>query len=388
MENSLLSIVLISIGILFIPFISKLLKIPVSVGEILYGILIGKSCINLVEKSSWLDFLSNFGFLILMFIAGLEVKIKEILKVPLKLKIISLLIPLFTFLISFLSGYIFNLNPFVSLSLGAISVGIVVSVLREKELMDSRYGKTVFLIGLIGEILSISFLTALSLYEEYKFTFNFWVRILELIIFLFFSRFILKFLHSLVWWYPNKFKFFFEKDPSEIGVRISLAIMFMLSFGASIVNIEPIIGAFISGVIFATVFEETENIEEKLSGIGFGFLVPIFFMYIGVNFKLPKIEPNSLIYLTLLIFLSFNAKLIPSFLMKFLNFNFRDSLASGFLLSAPLTLVVVTAEIGVKLKAIDEYTENVLILLAVIMGIVSPAVFNVLRTVQDGDSNS
>ena len=387
MENSLLSAVLISTGILFIPFISKLLRIPVSVGEILYGILIGKSCLNLIEKSTWLNFLSNFGFLVLMFIAGLEVKIKEIVQIPLKSKLLSIMIPAFIFAISFLSGYLFKFNPFVSLALGAISVGIVVPVLREKRLMESYYGKTVFLVGLVGEIISITLLTILSLYQECGFSLNFWIKFVEVLLFLFFSRIILKFLYSLVWWYPNKFKFFFEKNPSEIGVRISLAVMFMLSFAASIVDIEPIIGAFISGVIFATVFEETENIEEKLSGISFGFLIPIFFMYIGINFRLPKFDFSSLSYLALLILLSLCAKLFSSLLLRFLNFGLKDSIASGFLLSAPLTLVIVTAEIGVKLNAIDEYTENVLILLAVIMGILSPAMFNVLRSAKNESGN-
>ncbi|MEO2082757.1 MAG: cation:proton antiporter, partial [Desulfurobacteriaceae bacterium] len=164
MENSLLSIILISLGILFVPFFSRLLKVPVAVGEVLYGILLGSSVLQLIKPSQWLDFLASFGFLLLMFIAGLEVKFKEILKLPAKSKSIYTMIPVLVFILSFYAGEKLCLHPLVSVAVGAISVGIVVSVLREKRLLQSRYGKTVFLVGIIGEVLSIAVLTFYTLY--------------------------------------------------------------------------------------------------------------------------------------------------------------------------------------------------------------------------------
>ena len=388
MEGSVVSIVLISIGILFVPFFSKLLRVPVSVGEILYGIVIGKSCLNLIEPSQWLNFLANFGFLLLMFIAGLEVKIKEIASLSLRTKVIYTVIPMLVILLSLYLGHKLSFPTLVSIALGVISVGIVVAVLKERKLLHTRYGKTVFLVGIVGEVLSIATLTLFGLYTAFGLSFSFWKGIAELLIFLLVARVLLIFLKSFVWWYPNRFKFFFEKNPAEIGVRISLAVMFVLSVAASLINIEPIIGAFLAGVIFATVFEDTENIEEKLSGISFGFLIPIFFISVGINFQMPHVSLHLLKLLLVMVAVSFASKLLPSLLLKLEGFSLRESVAAGFLLSAPLTLVIVTAELGVKMGVIDHHTESSLILLAIVTGILAPTLFNTIYGKGDESSNS
>ncbi len=387
-ESSFLSILLISVGILFVPFLSKLLRIPVAVGEILYGIVIGKSLLNLVEPSQWLSFLSMFGFLLLMFIAGLEVKLKEINQLPLKSKLLYTLIPSLVFLLSFLIGKELHFNALISVAIGAISVGIVVSVLREKGLLSTPYGKTAFLVGIVGEVLSIGVLTFLSLYYEYGFGLDFWIGLGKLVLYLLVARIVLVFLKGFVWWYPDRFKFFFEKNPAEIGVRISLAVMFTLSVAASLINIEPIIGAFISGMIFATVFEETENIEEKLSGISFGFLIPIFFIYVGINFVMPHLDGHTVKLLALLVAASFGVKLLPSLLLILEGYPLREAAGAGALLSAPLTLVIVTAELGVKMGLIEHHTESILILLAIVTGIGAPTLFNLLLGRENESSNS
>jgi len=389
MENSLLSIILISVGILFVPFLSKLLRIPVSVGEILYGIVLGRSFLNLIQPSQWLDFLSSFGFLLLMFVAGLEVKLKEISTLSLKTKLVYVSVPLLTFFLAFFIGNKFSLPSLVSIAIGVVSVGIVVSVLREEDLLDTHFGKTVFLVGIVGEVMSILTLTLFTLYSKFKFDFEFWLGILKLVLYLAVARVVLLFLKSFVWWYPNRFKFFFEKNPSEIGVRISLAVMFMLSVAASLIHVEPIIGAFIAGMIFATVFEDTESIEEKLSGVSFGFLVPIFFIYVGINFKVPQISKETLTLLGIITVASLFVKVIPSLLLVLEGIPLRKTVAGGFLLSAPLTLVIVTAELGKEIGIIDESLEGILILTAIVTGTLAPTLFNLVlkgEKVENNDS--
>ena len=389
MENSLLSIILISVGILFVPFLSKLLRIPVSVGEILYGIVLGRSFLNLIQPSQWLDFLSSFGFLLLMFVAGLEVKLKEISTLSLKTKLVYVSVPLLTFFLAFFIGNKFSLPSLVSIAVGVVSVGIVVSVLREEDLLDTHFGKTVFLVGIVGEVMSILTLTLFTLYSKFKFDFEFWLGILKLVLYLAVARVVLLFLKSFVWWYPNRFKFFFEKNPSEIGVRISLAVMFMLSVAASLIHVEPIIGAFIAGMIFATVFEDTESIEEKLSGVSFGFLVPIFFIYVGINFKVPQISKETLTLLGIITVASLFVKVIPSLLLVLDGIPLRKTVAGGFLLSAPLTLVIVTAELGKEIGIIDESLEGILILTAIVTGTLAPTLFNLVlkgEKVENNDS--
>ncbi len=386
MEN-LLSIILISVGILFIPFISRLFKVPVAVGEILYGIIIGNSFLKLVEPSQWLNFLASFGFLLLMFVAGLEVKLKEITSLPLKAKLIYSVTPFTVLALAFFMGRELNFHPLVSVAIGVISVGIVVSVLREKQILSKKLGKVIFTTGIVGEVLSILALTLISLYTEFGLGFDFWLGIFKLLIYLAVARIVLIFLKSFVWWFPNRFKFFFEKNPSEIGVRISLAVMFMLSVAASAIHIEPIIGAFIAGMIFSTVFEDTESIEEKLSGVSFGFLIPIFFIYVGINFQMPQLNTEVLKLLLILVIMSFVSKTVPSLLLVLEGLTLKEALAGGFILSAPLTLVIVTAELGKELGVIGHEMESILILLAILTGIVAPTIFNLLLRENEFESN-
>jgi len=85
---------------------------------------------------------------------------------------------------------------------------------------------------------------------------------------------------------------------------------------------------------------------------------------------------------------SFASKLLPSLLLKLEGFSLRESAAAGFLLSAPLTLVIVTAELGVKMGVIDHHTESSLILLAIVTGILAPTLFNTIYGKGDESSNS
>ncbi|WP_457569519.1 cation:proton antiporter [Desulfurobacterium sp.] len=378
-KHLVVSIVLLTSGIFLAPFASNMLRIPVAVGEVIYGIILGNSFLHLIHQSQWLDFLSNFGFLVLMFMAGLEVKLTEIKELTLKEKLTVFFVPILIFIVAFIFGGFFHLKTIVSIAIGAVSVGIVVSVLREKGILSTHYGKILFLTGTVGEFLSIFVLTIYSIIVKFGFGLLFFIKIAQLIAFFTVARIILLILKSLMWWYPKEIKIYFEKNPTEIGARISLAIMFALSALATLIDVEPILGAFIAGMIFSTVFPNTEKIEEKLSGISFGFLIPVFFIYVGIKFQMPHINEHLLILLGLLTAGSYIAKILPSLLLMVTGIDLKKAISAGFLLSAPLTLVIVTAEMGRAMNLIDHHQEAALILLAIITGVISPVFFNILN---------
>jgi len=255
----------------------------------------------------------------------------------------------------------------------------VVAVLRENRILNSKLGRITFLTGISGEIVSIAVLTVFSILFKFGFGVKSIVSFLEIVIYLLLARILLSVLRSIVWWYPNRMRFYFEKSPSEMGARLSLAVMFILSAAATTINVEPILGAFLAGLIFSSTFRDVEIVEEKLTGIGFGFLIPIFFMYVGIKFNPPGIDLGFVKLVFTVVAMSYVSKLLPSILLKFAGISLRDAVSSGFLLSAPLTLVVVTAEFGRSMGALSEYQESALIFAAVLMGIVSPIVFNNMR---------
>jgi Kef-type K+ transport system membrane component KefB len=93
---------------------------------------------------------------------------------------------------------------------------------------------------------------------------------------------------------------------------------------------------------------------------------------------MPEVNLDNVLLLGTLTLISFGAKVIPSLLLKFEGLKTKEALASGFLLSAPLTLVIVTAELGKELGVIDGHFESILVLLAIFTGILAPILFSLL----------
>ena len=75
-------------------------------------------------------------------------------------------------------------------------------------------------------------------------------------------------------------------DPDELGIRSSLALMLTLVGVSVIFDIEPILGAFLAGTIFAFIFSNRGTLESSLKGFSYGFLIPIFFINIGLNYDI------------------------------------------------------------------------------------------------------
>jgi len=144
-------------------------------------------------------------------------------------------------------------------------------------------------------------------------------------------------------------------------------------------HLEFIIGAFLGGMMLSFVFRDKKLLEDKLSSIGYGFFIPFFFMKLGWDFNI-EIENIMSIVLSALEFYAFIfiIRLISSlvFLKDYSEFNLvnkiRICFAGSFLLAAPLTILVAAAQLGFKIKEIDEITYKAFILCAMIGGLLGP----------------
>ena len=155
----------------------------------------------------------------------------------------------------------------------------------------------------------------------------------------------------------------------------------MLVFvGLSLVlGIEPILGAFLAGSVFAVVFPHRGALEQKLSGFAYGFLIPIFFINVGIRFDLHELgDARVLVDSAALIGLAILVKLIPSLALIRRRRPLREVLAAGMLLSARLSLIIAVAELGVELGIIDRVLEAQIILLAGVTSTLAPALFRAL----------
>ena len=165
---------------------------------------------------------------------------------------------------------------------------------------------------------------------------------------------------------------------TQIGIRAVFALIILLVALAEGVGAEYILGAFLAGVV-VSLLNPDEEMVEKLDSFGYGFFIPIFFIMVGVDLNIPSLikEPSLLLIIPVLIIAFVVSKLIPVLFIK-RWFDTKTTIASAFLLTSTLSLVIAAAKIAEQLKTISAETSGILILSAVITCVFVPIVFKKL----------
>jgi len=343
-------IITIALIIIFSPFFAKILRLPTTPIEIILGSILGY--IGFLHDEHLFEVVAEIGFLYLMFIAGTEINLKDVIKTPKSLmkKIVLYLIILYGFSISF--SLYFDLGKIFMVLLPLISVGLVAALSKE-------YGKTPWLevsmtTGAIGEVVSIGFLTITSAALESGFGLGLMETILSLLLFIFFMFLVFKAMEILFWWYPKVSLILMpHKDNQEQDIRLSIGILFLLVGIMFYLHLELAFGAFLAGIFIPTFFEHKHELPEKLSSFGFGFLIPIFFIHIGTSFHLEALNIDGLILKAIVIaFVMIMMRVIAS-LVFLKELGFRDSLLMGLSHSMPLTLLIAMATLAYNANSID-----------------------------------
>ena len=375
MAEKLVVICLLAAGAALLPFMARRFNVPSAVLEIIFGMLLFHTVLRAIPE--WFEFLKDLGFIYLMFIAGMELDLRSLLRDKkvcwyLAIPALSLLLTPFFF---YLEGYSF----FLGVSLSMISAGITFPVLKEAGLLKQDLGRYIVGATLAGEMLSIIVLTALDVTHRYGFSFLLLVQVLKLIALFALATLTLRLIYVIAWWNPVHVKRVMEsKDPVEEGIRIAVAIVFvgaLIAYGA---GMEPIMGSFMAGVMFTFVFRNKSRFEEKINALGFGFFVPFFFMGVGADFDIRILLSMRNISLALLLAGIIFASNLPALLLKrFLGLSLKEGLLMTLLLSAPLSMIVVAGTIGTKLGLIDRGMNNTLILSALLASLIYPFLFRV-----------
>jgi len=386
---SFTSLVVVVIVALLTPIILQRLRlniIPVVVAEILMGLIIGKSGFDIVAPGMWLETLSTFGFIFLMFLSGLEIdfsafsnkKKREILpngkKEPLPFST-SLLIFLGIFILSIGLSYLFVLAGFVdsvflmTIIIATISLGVVVPTLKEANIMKSAIGQIILLVAVIADLVTMILLAIFASLKESEG--NTW-----LLLILFAAGVILYFVGRK--FKNRKLMETLSRGTVQIGTRAVFALILFLVALSESVGAEHILGAFLAGVL-VSLLSPNEELVHQLDSFGYGFLIPIFFVMIGVNMDIWSLftDPKLLVFIPLLLIALLVSKLIPIYYLKKWYDN-KTIFASGFLLTSTLSLVIAAATIGERLNVITSEMSGIFILVAIITCIITPIVFKKL----------
>ncbi|MCD6258809.1 MAG: cation:proton antiporter [Helicobacteraceae bacterium] len=351
MSQSVVLITTISLIIIFSPFFAKLLKLPTTPIEIILGSIFGY--LGFLHSEHLFELVAELGFLYLMFIAGTEIDLKKVLKTPRDVmrRVILYTIILYAFSISF--SLYFDLGKIFMVLLPLISVGLVASLSKE-------YGKTPWLTlsmtaGGIGEVVSIALLTLTSAALHSGFGAGLFHTILALILFLVFMFILFRAIQLLFWWFPQvSVALMPHKDNKEQDIRLSMGIFFLLVGAMLYLDLELAFGAFLAGIFIPTFFEHKHELPEKLASYGFGFLIPIFFIYIGSSFNLEALVMQGLISKAIFIALAMVMMRVVASLVFIKQLGWIDSVLMGLSHSMPLTLLIAMATLAFHANSIDQ----------------------------------
>lgn len=371
---------MMALGAFAIPLLCRPLRLPAAVGEILFGILVGPFVLGWVQVSDFILLLAELGFFLLMFIAGLELDFTQIEKGGMPALARGLATTALVLLTAFAVSYLMGYSPFVGLVLGAISIGIPLTLLHETGLGRQKFGQYLLLAGSIGEFCLILIATGISAFAASGgLNTAFLIEIGNLLAVFFVAYALLIVLRSMVWWRSESFvRIVSYHDPSEIGVRAGLALMFIFVAIAAFLRIDPILGAFIAGALFSFVFRAKGPLELKFMSIGNGFFIPFFFISVGLGFDLSAAKAGDPGLLFQLLFFLVLVRLPAFLLTRPKDHTAKHALAAALLYSAPLTLLIVIANLGLSLHLVDTTFHASVILLAVLSSVLYPFLFKMV----------
>lgn len=391
------SLVIVVVAAFLTPIIVNRLNVtflPVVVAEILMGIIIGNSFLGLVHKDEMLNILSTLGFIFLMFLSGLEIDFSAFKKdtrkrqginkneknlpshLQLALTVFSLIMVL-----SIILAFAFKWLGFVDdvllmvIIISTISLGVVVPTLKEMNIMRTTIGQFILLVAVLADLFTMVLLTIYGGING-EGGGSIW---LSAILIVFTAIF---YLLGSVFKQLN----FMQRlmgGTTQIGIRAIFALIILLVALAEGVGAEYILGAFLAGVVVSLLKPDEEMIH-TLDSFGYGFFIPIFFIMVGVDLDIPSLikEPSLLIIIPILILSFIVSKLIPVLFIR-RWFDTKTTIASAFLLTSTLSLVIAAAKIAEELKAITSEMSGILILSAIITCVFVPVVFKKLFPIPD-----
>jgi Kef-type K+ transport system membrane component KefB len=365
----------------------RIVPVPEVVIQILLGVLIGPSVLALTHTSSVVTALSDLGLTYLMFLAGLELDVSRMREGHMgratSAWLGSLVLALSVGAVLKATGLVLD-TIVVGLCLTTTALTTLLPILRDSGVLKSSFGPTVLSVGAVGEfgpILAVALLLTSR---------NAAATILLLVVFV-----VVAVVAALlaVRVHPPRLVAMLGRhlhSSSQLPVRISVTLVVFLVYLADKLSLDVLLGAFAAGVVVRLFIRgedaNTEQITSKLEAIGFGFLIPIFFIETGVNLDLHALEhrPRVLLLVPLFAMLFLFTRGLPTYVVFRRVLDKAQVKALSILSSTALPLVVVITTIGVDEHKMKPQNASALIAAGMLSVLVFPIVgLRPLRTKED-----
>lgn len=384
MDNPVLSFFIILSAAVMAPIVADLIpkvKIPVVVLEIALGVIIGPQILGWAEVNSTVYVLGQLGLAFLFFLAGYEIDFNRIKGKPLKLAITSWLVGLIAaFLIAILlhiSGLVASSFLYVGLAIATTALGALLPMLGDAGELETKFGRYTMAYGAIGEFGPIVMIALLLNAERSGLS--------SAIILNIFVLLLLVGIYLVRRWRPPRLVRLLSHtmhSSAQLAVRLTLMIMIGFIILAAVLKLDFLLGAFAAGIIVAQYVRGTPNINQhniealhaKYEGLGYGFLIPIFFIVSGISFDLGLLlqNPGSLILIPLFLLFFFVVRGLPALWFYRNELPRFDRWSLGFFGATQLPLVIVITELGVESSRMTTELAAVLVGVAMLSVLMYP----------------
>lgn len=352
---------------------------PVVVLELVLGIVIGPHVLQLAHIDDFVEFFSNLGLGMLFYFAGYEIDFQRIKGRPLELGAWAWVISVG--LAFGIGGVLAGLGIIVSFlytgaAMATTAIGTLIPILRDEGELHTGFGTYLLAAGAAGEFGPILLIT-LVLSSSHPAA-----EALLLIAFVALAVLVAVLTVRTAWRGWPLLERAIESS-SQLAVRLAVVLVFGLVALASSLGLDLLLGGFAAGVITRAALHDRELtvFESKLTAVGYGFLIPFFFITSGMKFDLDALvtSPSALLKLPLLLALFLVVRGAPALLLYRHRLGALDRAALAFYSATELPIVVAITTIAVELHKMRTSTSAALVAAAILSTLIYPLVGRRLR---------
>lgn len=359
---------------------------PSVLGELLAGVILGPSLLNITHLpyitnshlTENIKELGELGVLLIMFLAGLELQVKELtghVKVSALAGVFGVIMPvLLGWGFGLVSGLTNQTALFLGLTLGATSVSISVQTLMELKVLRSRVGLGLLGAAIFDDVLVIVILSTFLALVSGNTGF--------LPVLIIFGRILAFLLISLAigrWLLPFMSRKVSSMQISQGSLVLALVIMLIYGIGAELIGgMAAITGTFIAGLMFGQTPEKS-RIEQGLTALGYGFFIPIFFISIGLSMNIRAVPLNMAWFIVAVSIIAIIGKWAGAgFGARIAGFSWRESIQLGAGMISRGEVGLIVGAVGLSNGLVDNNELSAIVVMVVVTTIITPPVLRSL----------
>lgn len=334
---------------LFARGISRWVRVPIVVFELVLGILVGPSVLGWAQPDAFIDVLSEYGLAMLFFVAGSEIEFAAFRGRTGKRATLGWLISLVA---GVAAAWVFVPGEeavVIGVALCSTALGTILPILRDAGELKTPFGRALGAIGAVGEF---GPLVAISIFLGSR---NPGFSTVVLLLFVALAGFAIWLAVRLPRGAMHRFVNSSLHTSGQFAIRVVFVILAGLIALSIVFDLDILLGAFAAGIVWRLIMRDAdeadrEAVESKVEAVAFGFLVPVFFIYTGVMFDLEALLAQPLLFLLLPVVLVvlFIVRGVPSMLAAPEGSTSKDRLSIALLGATGLPIIVAVTAIGVE----------------------------------------